>query len=114
MTEEEFLEVWKNIQWPAPKPVYYRLYYNDVGEPVFYSHEDLPGKHIDITPEQFALQDHSVKIVDGKLVRQRQTRITKLVPGKSGVLCHSNDVTVVVAQQPGQYWKKKQNVVDTN
>lgn len=114
MTEEEFLEFWKNIQWPEPKPVYYRLYYNDVGEPLFYSHEDLSGKHIDITPEQFSLQDLSVKIVDGKLVRQRQTRITKLVPSNSGVLCHSNDVTVVVAQQPGQYWKKKQNVVDTN
>ena len=114
MTEEEFLEFWKNIQWPEPKPVYYRLYHNDVGEPLFYSHDDVPGKHIDITPEQFASQDHSVKIVDGKLVRQRQTRITKLVHSNSGVLCHTNDVTVVVAQQPGQYFKKKQNVVDTN
>jgi len=114
MTEEEFLEFWKNIQWPKPKPVYYRLYHNDVGEPLFYSHEDLPGRHIDITPEQFVLQDQSVKIVDGKLVRQRQTRITKLVPRNSGVLCHSNDVTIVVDQQPGQYWKKKENVVDTN
>lgn len=114
MNDEEFLEFWKNYQWTDPKPVHYRLYYDDNGMPLFYSHEDLPGKHIDITPAQFVLQDQSVKIVNGKLVRQRQTRITKLVPRNSGVLCHSNDVTIVVDQQPGQYWKKKENVVDTN
>jgi hypothetical protein len=114
MTEEEFLEFWKNIQWPEPKPVYYRLYYNDVGEPLFYSHEDLPGKYIEVTPEQFALQDWLVKIVDGKIVRQRTVGMSKLVPATSGTLCHTNDVTIVVAQQPGQYWKKKENVVTTN
>ena len=114
MTEDEFLEFWKNYKWTDPKPVYYRLYYNDAGEPLFYSHEDLPGKHIDVTPQQFALQDQSVKVVNEKLVRQRRTRITKLVHKDSGTLCHNNDVTIVVDQQPGQYWKKQQNVIETN
>jgi hypothetical protein len=114
MTEDEFLEFWKNIQWPEIAPVHYRLYYNDVGLPLFYSQENLPGKYIDVTPTQFALQDLSVKVRDGKLVRQRRTAITKLVHSNVGTLCHAKDVTIVVDQPPGQYWKKTENVVETN
>jgi len=114
MNEQEFLEFWNNYKWSDTKTVYYRLYYSDSEEPLFYSHEDLPGKYIDVTPEQFALQDRSVKIIDGKLVRQRTARMTKLVPANSGTLCHTRDVTVVVADQPGQYWKRTENVIETN
>jgi hypothetical protein len=114
MNNEEFLEFWRNYEWTDVKPVHYRLYYNDSGELLFYSHEALPGKYIEVTPEQFALQDMAVKIVDGRLVHQKTTRMTKLVPADSGTLCHSTDVTIVVADQPGQYWKKKENDVETN
>jgi hypothetical protein len=113
MTEQEFLEFWNNYKWTDPKPVHYRLYYDDTGLPLFYSHEDLLGKYIDVTPEQFALQDRSVKVIDGRLVRQRTVRMTKLVPADSGTLCHTKDVTVVTDQQ-GQYWKKTENVIETN
>lgn len=114
MTEEEFLEFWNNYQWADIKPVHYRLYYDDAGVPLFYSHDELPGKYIDVTPEQFALKDQSVKVVDGKLIRHRTARMSKLVPADSGTLCHSNDVTIVITEQPGQYWKKTENVVKTN
>ena len=114
MTEQEFLEFWNNYQWTDAMPVYYRLYYSDAGLPLFYSHEDLSGKYVDVTPEQFALQDRSVKVVDGKLIRLRTSRISKLVPAKSGTLCHPNDATIVVSGQPGQHWKKKENVIETN
>ena len=114
MTEQEFLEFWRNYKWTDAKPVYYRLYHSDSGEPLFYSHEDLPGKYVDVTPEQFALQDRSVKVIDGKLISQRTARMTKLVPAESGTLCHPTDVSIVIADQPGQYWKKTENVVKTN
>jgi len=114
MNDQEFLEFWNNFKWPEITLVYRRLYYDDAGEPLFYSQEDLPGKYIDVTPEQFALQDRSVKVINGKLVRRRTARIAKLVPAESGTLCHANDVTIVVDDQPGQYWKKKENVVETN
>ena len=114
MTEQEFLEFWNNYKWTDVKPVYYRLYYDAAGLPLFYSHEDLPGKYVDVTPEQFALQDQLVKVIDGKIIRQRTTRMTKLVPADSGTLCHSNDVTIVAVDQPGQYWKKTENVAKTN
>jgi hypothetical protein len=114
MTNEEFLEFWNSYKWTEAKPVYYRLYHDDAGKPLFYSGQDLPDRYIDITPEQFALQDMAVQIVDGKIVKRRSTWINKLVPASSGTLCHSQDVAVVVTDQPGQYWEKKQNVVETN
>jgi hypothetical protein len=114
MTEQEFLQFWHSHQWADVKPVYYRLYHDDAGFVLFYSHEDLPGKYIDITPEQFALQDQSVRVIDGKLISKKTARMTKLAPADSGTLCHAQDVTVVVANQPGQYWKKTENVVNTN
>ena len=114
MTEHEFLEFWNNYQWTDIKPVHYRLYYDDTGLPLFYSHEDLPGKYIDVTPEQFALQDRSVKVVNGKCIRRRTVWMTKLVPADSGTLCHSQDVAVVVSDYPGQYWKRTENVIEAN
>ena len=114
MNEEELLEFYKNYKWTDPAPIYYRLYHDDAGTPLFYSQEDLPGKYIDITPQQFALQDMSVQVVDKKLIRRRTSWISKIVHADSGTLCHHNDVTIVVDQQPGQYWKKKENVVETN
>jgi hypothetical protein len=114
MTEQEFLEFWNSYQWTDLRPVHYRLYHDDSGLPRFYSHEELPGKYIEVTPEQFALQDRAVKVIDGKLVRQRTARMIKLVPAESGTLCHASDVTIVVDDRTGQYWKKTENVVKTN
>jgi hypothetical protein len=114
MTEKEFLEFWNNYQWTDPAPVYYRLYHNDAGDPLFYSQEDVPGKYIEVTPKQFAVKDMAIQVVDGKIIQHRTSWVRKLVPADSGTLCHHNDVTVVVADQPGQYWKKKENVVETN
>ena len=114
MTEQEFLDFWKTIEWPEIKPVFYRLYYDNAGLPLFYSQEDLPGKYIDITPDQFVMRNMSVRVVDQKLIQYKTVWVTKLVPADSGILCHSQDVAVVVANHPGQYWKKKENVIKTN
>ena len=114
MTEQEFLDFWKTIEWPEPKPIFYRLYHDDNGLPLFYSQDDLPGKYIDLTPEQFVSQNMAVRVVNGKIIQRRTSWVSKLVPADSGTLCHSQDVAIVVADQPGQYWKKKENVTETN
>lgn len=114
MTEQEFLDFWKTIEWPESKPIFYRLYYDDNGLPLFYSMDDVPGKYIDLTPEQFMNQDMSVRVVNEKIVRRRISWVSKLVPSDSGTLCHHNDVTIVINDQPGKYWKKKENVTETN
>ena len=109
MNEQEFLDFWKDIEWPEIKPVYLRLYYNDSGLPLFYSHEDQPGKYIDLTPEQFALRDLQVRVVDGMLTPRKRPIPPKLVHSDQGIPCHLDDVAVVVsAQEPNQQWKLKQ------
>jgi hypothetical protein len=113
MNEQEFLDFWKNIQWPEEKTVYYRLYYNDSGQPLFYSHEDQPGKYIDVTPEQFALRDLQVRVVNGVLTPRKRPIPPKLVPSDQGTACHPNDVAVVVStQEHNQRWKLKQHEQD--
>ena len=109
MTEQEFLDFWKNIEWPEVKPVYYRLYHDDSGLPLFYSHEDQSGKYIDLTPEQFALRDLQVRVVDGKLKPRQRPVPPKLVPSSTGTPCYPGDVAVVVSkQEEHQQWKLKQ------
>jgi hypothetical protein len=108
MNEQEFLDFWKTIEWPKEKTVYYRLYYDESGEPLFYSHEDTLGKYIDVTPEQFALQDLQVSMVDGVLKPRARPAPPKLVPNKTGTSCHLNDVAVVVStKEKHQRWKLK-------
>ena len=109
MNEQEFLDFWNSIEWPEIKTVYYRLYHDDAGLPLFYSHEDQPGKYIDVTPEQFALRDLQVRVVNGMLTPRARPVPPKLVPSDQGTACYSNDIAVVVsAQQEHQRWKLKQ------
>lgn len=103
LTQENFWAILGAI--PEPQPVYYRLYYNDSGLPLFYSHEDQPGKYIDVTPEQFALSDLKVRVVNGILVPY-QPPTPKLRPGKTGTACYPTDVAVVVnIQDKHQKWR---------
>jgi len=109
MTEQEFLDFWNAIEWPEIKTVYHRLYYDDQGMPLFYSHEDQPGKYIDLTPEQFALRDLQVRVVNGVLTPRKRPGPPKLVPSSTGTPCYPNDVAVVVSEQKSnQQWKLKQ------
>jgi hypothetical protein len=110
LTPENFWAIFAAM--PAPTTVYYRLYYNDLGMPLFYSHEDQPGKYIDITPEQFALRDLKVRVVNGMLVSY-QPPTPKLRPSDQGTPCHPGDVAVIVsAQESHQKWKLKQHEQD--
>lgn len=95
MTPEEFWSILHAV--PDVKPAIYRLYYNDSGEPLFYSTEDLPGNYIDIDQETFSRSSSQVRVLNGRIVSTATHRVTKkLVPSDHGIACDTRDVCVVV------------------
>jgi hypothetical protein len=104
MTPEEFWSILHAV--PESRPVFYRLYHNDSGVPLFYSMEDLPGTYIEIDQAQYTHASSNVRVRNGQIVELTWCIAHKLVPSESGTLCHSQDVSIVAAEH-GQHWKKK-------
>ena len=106
MTPEDFWSILHNI--PEPHPVFYRLYHDDQGHPLFYSMADESGTYIEITPEQYHRNNSNVRVRDGQLVEVTWSTTAKLVPGNSGSPCHPDNVAVIVAEdQPHTKWSKQ-------
>lgn len=104
MTPEEFWSILN--QAPEPQPVFWRLYYNDRGDPVCYSMEHLPGNYIEVDAETFALAPFNVRVVNNTLKYITVSTANKLVHSDSGTLCHPQNIAVVV-EQDGTYWSKQ-------
>jgi hypothetical protein len=106
-TTENFfkaLSEWQDTS--QPQMLFYRLYYDQLGQPICYSMEDLPGNYIEITAEQFAQSSPHLRVVDGKLVLPRVPCSPTLVPSDQGTAWVVEDVAVVVADtQPHTKWK---------
>jgi hypothetical protein len=109
-TTENFWKAWAEPV-PEPAPVFSRLYYDEQGNPLCYSMEDLPGNYIDIDVETYARSSSRVRVVDGKLIHVLPKKPTsKLVPDGTGTPCSLQDVSVVVSQdQPHIKWSLKTN-----
>jgi hypothetical protein len=104
MTPEEFWSILHGA--PAPKPVFYRLYYDESGVPLIYSMEDQPGTYIEINQEQYTRAISNVRVRNKQLVELTWQVAHKLTPSDSGTLCHTQDVSIITDDQ-GQHWKKK-------
>jgi len=79
--------------------VEYRLYYNDLGEPLFYSTDEEIGNYIIIDKETYTVGRYDVSIIGGKIVKPTEYVYQKLVPVIAG-----NDVSIVTSDQK---WKLK-------
>lgn len=112
-TTKNFWEVFGNLEPWQPPVVFWRLYYDEAGTPLFYSQEDKPGNYINVTPEQYQRANMNVKVKNGQLVELEFKRTKKLMPSETGTPCYPNDVSIVVPEHiEHQCWRLKTN--DTN
>ena len=96
------------MDFAEPKPVFFRLYYNDTGHPLFYSMEDLPGTYIEIDAETFARGATNIRVRDGKIQEVTWKTTARLEHSDTGTPCHPRDVSIVVStEQPHQHWSKR-------
>ena len=106
MTPEEFWAILHDV--PAVEQPRYRLYYNDQGEPLFYSQDDLPGNYIDIDAKTFSQSPSHVRVINEKLINLSVRRVfKKIVPSNHGVSCDSRDVCIISENQPNTKWNIK-------
>lgn len=107
-TTENCLNIFNSFEWPEPKPVFYRLYYNESGMPVCYTMEDLEGNYIDIDAETYVRGPHNVRVIDGKLIYIETQTSLKLIPSDTGTACHIDNVSIVVdPNQPHTKWSRR-------
>lgn len=105
MTEAEF---WAALAPQEVIAVTYRLYHDDLGYPLFYSMEDLPGKYIDIDQTTYTNPPTHARVIDGKLVITYRPSVVKLRPGELGTPCHPINVSIVVNEnEPNIKWSLK-------
>jgi hypothetical protein len=109
-TTDNFWAVWGASVDQEPAPIFYRLYHDDQGYPLFYSMENLPGNYIEIDQETYVQSSSKVRVVDGKLKKNNLASTAKLVPSDTGTPCHPDNVCIVVSEnQAHTKWSFRKN-----
>lgn len=99
------------IQPQTNKKIEFRLYYDDLGNPISYSADGtvLPHKYIIVDPMTYAECRFDIKVIDEKIVKDVYKKIvTTYVKSidDSGVRCSLDDISVLVEDTlPNNKWK---------
>ena len=87
----------------------FKLYYDDEGDPICYSMDDLEYPNwIQVTPLEFAVCDLNIKVHKGKILKMKDTRWLLQI-SDSGTPCDPTDVSLVVNEnvEDHVYWNYK-------
>jgi hypothetical protein len=95
----------RDWQPPTATPPVFRLYHDSQGRPVRYSMQDESGAYIEITCEQYHRASSKVRVRQGRLETITTAPVSKLRPHSTGILCHAQDITVVIGHGAGQHWR---------
>lgn len=77
--------------------VEFRLYYDDKGNVICYTCDELEGNYIVIDSETFAQCRHDVKVVDGEIVSlANRIFVSKMVLDNNGTSCAVEDICIIV------------------
>jgi len=107
---DNFWSVFGQTEEQVLPTVFYRLYHDDLGRPLFWTMQDEPGNYIEVDQETYHKQPKHIRVKDGKLIELVIQEIKKLVPSETGTSCHPADVCIVVPEdQPHIKWKVKIN-----
>lgn len=91
--------------------VEFRLYYDDNGDCLCYTCENLAGNYLIIDRHTFAEGRPDVKVINGKLIKPSNTiNIVKLVISDNGTSCAKEDISIVVDKEyigPVLSWEEK-------
>ena len=104
---DEFWKAVAGIDWTAPPPPEYRVYYDPAtGSIIEYTTEHREGSFILVDRETFACNRFEPQVREGRLVWPGP-QIAKLVPGTEGTACDPRDITIVSSEPGSQHWRLK-------
>lgn len=103
--EKLLAELLQRLQKPKQEQIEYRLYYDSNGRVITYSTENLPGKYLVITREQFS-EARSDVIVQNNVIVQTHLKNTvhKLKKNKVSRVCSKYDVSIIIDTDVSE-WK---------
>lgn len=105
---DRFLREAYDLVSPLPDVrIEYRVYFDDKGELLFYSMEDLPGNYVVVDRDFFAGSPTNVCLRNGKLIVITPDTSAKLIPGKNGTSCDARDILVLRDHGPCLKWTKR-------
>lgn len=107
-TTENFWKAFATQVKQTEQKIEYRLYYDENGNPLYFSMEDLPGNYIVIDRETYVKSPTNIKVIDKKLIQKQTTDIHKLIPSKNGIACAISNICIVVSEnEPHIKWEEK-------
>lgn len=108
MTDEDYVVIWDAPVLDKPE---FRLYYDDKGQVICYTCENLEGNFVVIDNLTFAEARPDVRVVDGKLVKNTAgSVVSRLYKDTEGVLCELEDISIITITN-GQYWKLRTTTI---